>query len=317
VWRHKPRTVFLGTSRIHQSIDPKLLNGTRFAPAYNASVPANTLGMNISYLQQYINIDRNLQNVFVELFLYNFLGTDQRHSPPDSFSKFLKDTIPLFLSADALWDALSTLTYNWAADAPCYEIKPGGYFYYPPGHDAKGLFDAFPRGMWDIDHIEHGKPTLSAPAFTSVEDMIDTARAHHVNLTFLITPNHPYFWYYIETIDRWDLVADWLTRLTAITPVLSFAQPNAWTYESVRPQMTYWYDPFHFSLAMGRGIEESIAGRRDPDLPGNFLIRLTPDRVPQYIASQREALLHWARTHPDFVAAFEAEKERREREGLR
>ncbi len=43
VWRYQPKTVFLGTSRIHQSIDPSVLDGTRFAPAYNASIPASSL----------------------------------------------------------------------------------------------------------------------------------------------------------------------------------------------------------------------------------------------------------------------------------
>src|SRR5258708_31774842 len=37
VWRYQPRTIFLGTSRAHQSLDPSVLDGTRFAPAYNAS----------------------------------------------------------------------------------------------------------------------------------------------------------------------------------------------------------------------------------------------------------------------------------------
>src|SRR5512144_1026210 len=31
VWRYQPRTVFLGTSRVHQSLDPAVLDGTRFA----------------------------------------------------------------------------------------------------------------------------------------------------------------------------------------------------------------------------------------------------------------------------------------------
>jgi hypothetical protein len=45
VWRYQPRTVFLGTSRVHQSMDPAALDGTRFAPAYNASMPAASMDM--------------------------------------------------------------------------------------------------------------------------------------------------------------------------------------------------------------------------------------------------------------------------------
>jgi len=50
VWRYQPKTIFLGTSRFHQSIDPSVLDGTKYAPAYNASIPASSLGMNISHL---------------------------------------------------------------------------------------------------------------------------------------------------------------------------------------------------------------------------------------------------------------------------
>jgi len=45
VWRYQPRTVFLGTSRMHQSMDPAVLDGTSFAPAYNASMPAASMDM--------------------------------------------------------------------------------------------------------------------------------------------------------------------------------------------------------------------------------------------------------------------------------
>jgi hypothetical protein len=309
VWRYQPRTIFLGTSRIHQSIDPAVLDDTPYAPAYNASVPAVSLGMNISYLDQYIRLDPNLRYVFVELFLYNFLGQGQEH-PPISLTEMLKNTATMFFSYDTAWDAIDTLWYNARVDAPCYEIKPGGYFYYPPGHDAKGTFDGFPAGMWSIDRLEHGSPTLSEPSFAAVDELIETAKRNHIQLTFLMTPEHPYFWYYIDSIDRWDLVTAWLKHLTAMAPILSFAQPNAWTYESVQHHMIYWNDPFHFSLAMGRGIESEIAGSPEPGLPKNFMMRLSPAEVDSYVASQRYAARSWAREHRDFVAAFEAEKKR-------
>jgi hypothetical protein len=46
VWRYQPRTILLGTSRVHQSMDPFILSGTGFAPAYNASMPAGSMDMN-------------------------------------------------------------------------------------------------------------------------------------------------------------------------------------------------------------------------------------------------------------------------------
>ena len=77
VWRYRPKTVFLGTSRIHQSLDPAALDGTRYAPAYNASIPASSVGLNVSHLQQYVELDPLLRTVVVELFFPNFLGQPQ------------------------------------------------------------------------------------------------------------------------------------------------------------------------------------------------------------------------------------------------
>ena len=38
VWRNQPTTIFMGSSRIKQTIDPGLLAGTAFAPAYNGAL---------------------------------------------------------------------------------------------------------------------------------------------------------------------------------------------------------------------------------------------------------------------------------------
>src|SRR5262245_60037338 len=65
VWRYQPRTIFLGTSRAHQSLDPSVLDGTRFAPAYNASMPAASMEMTAAYLRQYVRLDRKLHTVIV------------------------------------------------------------------------------------------------------------------------------------------------------------------------------------------------------------------------------------------------------------
>jgi hypothetical protein len=56
VWLEQPRTVFLGTSRIHQGFDPAVLDGTEYAPAYNAAVPANQLNENLRELELYFRL---------------------------------------------------------------------------------------------------------------------------------------------------------------------------------------------------------------------------------------------------------------------
>jgi hypothetical protein len=307
VWRYQPRTVFVGTSRVHQSIDPSALDGTKFAPAYNASIPAGSLSMNISHLQQYLELDHRLHTVMVELFIYNFLGQPQDRAPK-TWSDFAGSLITLLASANTLWDSISTLTHNTLNGRPTYEIKRLGYFYYPPGHNAKGPFDGFPAGIWSIHSQSGGTLKLYEPAFDTFRDLIALARAHDIEMVFLATPNHAYFDYYIDAIGAWDVVETWLTRLSAQAPVISFSQPNAWVYEPVRESMDYWNDPFHFSLNMGRGMQATLAGESVAGLPEDFMVRLTPEMVPAHIEARRQAVRRWAQDNPTFVARFEEER---------
>lgn len=306
VWRYQPRTVFLGSSRIHQSLDPAVLDGSPHAPAYNASVPAVSLGMNRSYLRQYVALDGNLETAVVELFIYNFLGQGQDDAARD-WREFIANFATLQLSADAFWASVVTVWHN-IRGLPNAEIAPGGFYRYPPGHDAKGLFDAFPAGMWALYKSADGGYRLHEPAFTAVQEIIDIGRANGVEVVFFATPNHAYFDYFIDKVDAWDIVEEWLNRLTAMTTVYSFSQPNELVYEEVGHTMKYWNDPFHFSLAMGEAMLSSFLGKPVEGLPSNFMSVLTPDGVHAHVEARRQAVRQWAASHSDYLQALDDER---------
>ncbi len=189
-----------------------------------------------------------------------------------------------------------------------YEIKPGGYFYYPPGSNAN--FAGFPAGIWKNHPTDRLGWRLHEPAFEIVRTIAELAHGKGLDIAFFVTPNHAYVDYYFDSVGAWPLVEQWLTRLSQLTPIYSFSQPNEWVYEPVAPRMTYWNDPFHFSLEMGRGIQASFAGLDVRGLPEDFMVRLTPDLVPAHIESRRQAIRRWATENPDFVAKFDEERQK-------
>ena len=73
VWKYQPKAIFLGSSRVQQGFDPSVMTGSRFAPAYNASIPASTVALTVSNLKTYFALDRQLKTVVFELFLYPFI----------------------------------------------------------------------------------------------------------------------------------------------------------------------------------------------------------------------------------------------------
>ena len=304
VWRYQPRTIFLGTSRAHQSLDPSVLDGTRFAPAYNASMPAGSMEMNAAYLRQYLRLDPNLHTVIVELFLPSFIGA-ANGGKTGTWAEFATNTVTLFASADALWDSIATLAYNVASCRPAFQIEPGGHLYRPPGRDTQGPFDRFASYIWSSQVSEPDKATFNAAAFDAVLDIIEIARANGLELIFLLGPSHGYADYYYDSIGAWGVIEEWLRRLSGRATVYSFSQPNDRVSEPISPHMTYWYDTFHYSLAMGRDMLASLAGLPTSGLPDNFMEHLTPERVASYIERRRAAVKRWAQANPTFVAQFE------------
>ncbi len=310
VWRYGPRTIFLGTSRIHQSIDPSALEATRFAPAYNASVPASSLRMNVSHLRQYVRLDPNIRTVVVELFFYNFVRhAAQEEAPPETLADYASNTASLFISNDALWHSVLTLGYNLVRNAPHYEVKPGGYFFYPPGHDASGPFGAYAAAIWK-DHEGRGvRMQFDEPAFEAMRQLVEVGRQQDLELIFILTPNHAYDDYYLEKIGEWAKVQEWLARISADATVYSFSQPNDWVYEPVRKGMRYWNDPYHFSLEMGAAMQRALAAKA-AEAPANFMSRMTPALAAEHVAARRTAIREWAKMNPDFVAALETGRQR-------
>lgn len=304
VWRYQPRTIFLGTSRAHQSIDPSVLDGTRFAPAYNASMPAASMDMTAAYLRQYLHLDPNLRTVIVELFLPRFIGAPEGLAS-GTWSEFARNTVTLFASADALWDSVATLAYNAASGRPTFQIEPAGHLHRPPGRETQGPFDRFASYVWSSQVSKPDRASFDQAAFDSVLEIIQIARANDLELIFLLGPSHPYADYYYDSIGAWAVIEEWLTRLSARATVYSFSQPNDWVDEPISPHMTYWYDIFHYSLAMGRGMLASVAGLPTAGLPDNFMERLTPQRVASHIERRRQAVKRWAQANPSFVMQFE------------
>lgn len=314
VWRYQPKTIFMGSSRIHQAFDPSVMDETLFAPAYNASVPASSPALNAAYLRQYFELDPNIRTVVVELFLYSFWElqgssfVEQKPVSRRTISDFLHDTTSLFISNDALKAAFRTTYYNFTVDAPTYEIAPYGNFFRPPGYQSKGNFDAFPAAIWRI-FSAHPNLKLNKSALNAIQEIIELCRLHSAEPIFVLTPSHAYTDYFIDLIGAWPLYEEWLRRMTLEADIHSFSQPNEWTYEPVELHMDYWPDPFHFNSEMGAKIQLALAGK-PISAPAGFERRLTSADVHAYIAEHEEAIHQWKKNQSEFVASVDSERRR-------
>jgi hypothetical protein len=308
VWRYQPRTIFLGSSRLHQSLDPAVLDGTRFAPAYNAAIPNGSMQASADDLERYVRLDPNLRTVIVEVWPHTFLGGAQDRRPKtgvETWSELATNAVVLLGSADTLWDSWVTLAHNALRGPRTNEILPGGNMGFRERRGGAHNFDGYETWFWGTDASKPEKLVFDLRAVAAFRDVIEIARANNLELIFVATPNHAFVDYSYEAIAGWAAVEECLTTLSGLATIYSFSQPNPWVYEPVSAQLAYWNDPLHPSLGMGRGMLANLAGLPVAGLPGNFIERLTPERVASHIESRRQGARAWAQTNPAFVNRFE------------
>jgi len=307
VWRYQPRSLFLGTSRIHESIDPRVLDGTRYAPAYNAAIPANTLSENAATIDQYFRLDRRLKYVFIELFLYNFMIPGPAH-PEATVGSAFANVVPLEFSTAALFASYDTVAFNRSSEAIGPHIAPQGFWVRPKDFDTAESFNAERFTETIVGIHKRFRFLLQPSTFADLNRIVSVCAQHNARLIMFLTPSYPWDDYRLASLGYWPLLETWLRRIAAYPNVFSFAQFNVLTEEPAGKNMHYWNDPIHFGMPFGRLMLRAFLVEKDSEMPANFILQLDSQTVDSVIRARRAGEEHWAASHPDFVQIFETAK---------
>jgi hypothetical protein len=106
VRRSQPVTIFMGSSRIKQTIDPKLATSPPFAPAYNGAMNGSAdYGEIGSYLGYYLRVDKRLRYVFIEAFATALLTIPVGPTTQFGLTDDIADFASVFFSVGGLSSA--------------------------------------------------------------------------------------------------------------------------------------------------------------------------------------------------------------------
>jgi len=306
VWRQQPRTVFMGSSRIHQSMDPAALDGTRYAPAFNAAVPADFLEESLANLKLFVRLDPNLRAVFLELFLYKFINPQP--TVERSLEEFLRNAAALYFSTDTLRASVATIAANAHPPAVAY-ISRGGQWVRPYNMSTHDTFDsaAFIHSIMST-HRQITDMGVQPTAIESLDRIVALCRERGIELHLIVTPSYPWDDYRLLSLGYWPLLEQWLRQMSKYENVVSFSQYNDVLTEPPGELMRWWYDPIHFSGNTGSLMLAALSGQRASGTPDNFLTSVTPNTVEAVIRDRRAGMASWVQTNADYVSAFERGK---------
>lgn len=300
VRRGRPATIFMGSSRIKQTIDPRLLAGTVFAPAYNAGIngSADVEGM-AAYLGYYLDHDPNLRHVFIEAFPSSLLSASGKTGPDRriGLDDELADYTSVVFTMDGLESLVETVSMNRRQpNAPVDDASQTGYvpIVLAPHHfSVRNIFNQ----ILHLKVLRRGT-SLSPHIMATARVMVDACRSRGVECRFFLSPLHADALFAIYHLGLWPEFEALKRALADVAPTYDFTRYSALIEERSGP-VVYWPEAFHFSPALGAILARVMTAPRPSDVPENFGALLDPSTVDESLAAWRGERDRWIVDHPD------------------
>ena len=300
VRQHQPTTVFMGSSRIKQTIDPGLLAGTAFAPAYNGALNGSADLREIgAYLRDYLKADRSLRYVYIEVFP----SSQFAYPEPTWMARFripndIADYASVFFSMSGLSNSIRTVSLNRdeKADAPTPGSFDNGF---APISLATHHFSV--RNVYNfvlhLRVLDRGL-FLSPDMIEAARRVIEECRPYQVECQFFLSPLHADVLAAAYYLDLWPQLEKLKRVLAELAPTYDFTRYSHLIDERIGP-VVYWPEAFHFSPALGELMVRKMTGSRMTDVPDNFGTILDPENIELNLAAWREERDQWLARNPD------------------
>jgi hypothetical protein len=338
VWRSRPITIFMGSSRIKQTIDPKLVAGTAFAPAYNAGINGSAVFPEVkSYLQSYLTTDQNLRHVFIEAFAPALLLQPKRRVPPkggppviariDQDMEFdtpaktrpqrvefglasdIADLASVFFSTGGVQSAIRTVAINRVRENLPSKSSSNDEHGFAPVALAPHHFSV--RNAFNFvlhSGIMWRGGTMAPANIAAAKEMIEDCKSHQVDCRFFVSPLHVDVLFAAYYLGLWPELEGLKRALAELAPTYDFIRYNDLIDERIGP-VVYWPEVFHFAPALGELMTKAMIDVRTANMPANFGVVIDRDNIDASLAAWRQERDRWIAQHPDSVARMKKAEE--------
>jgi hypothetical protein len=267
--RLRPVTLFMGSSRVKQAMDPTLADGTEYAPTFNAAMNGSAdLAELSSYLTYFLAVDPNVRHIFIEVFPIRWFGAPEEQAHHMNIaSRDWADLGGTLFSERATALSIRTVYANWTE--PGSTVKPNaenGYFpLADPPHHHFSIRNVFNFMQYKFHDIRGAK--VPNAFFAALASMAKECADHQVDCRFFISPLHAdvmLAWHHLGVWSQFEIIKRVLAN---IAPTYDFTQYNDLLDERDGPVL-YWPEAFHFSPSLGgrEDFDWSAATRRLAEL---------------------------------------------------
>ncbi|MBD2294028.1 hypothetical protein H6G06_11125 [Anabaena sphaerica FACHB-251] len=298
----KPFTIFLGSSRTKQGLDPNHLALSNFKPVYNIGLDGSNPYELLRYLQHTIKNQPHLKQVIlgVDFFMFNESLGNQPGFDENRLEKTYiipNDIINSLFSLDVLQINRETILASLQNNHPAETSEENGYV---PNYkyEKKPITFRF-RHFINSYFVLHYQYKFSDKYFDYFRQIINLCQERNIKLIVFISPSHATQWEAIRVTGQWPTFESWKEKIVQLSPVWDFSGYNSITTEAINDMMVNYVDNSHYTTRVGNLLINRIFGYKENELPADFGILVNKDNIEYHLAKIRADREEWLKKHKD------------------
>ena len=278
--KHKPKTIFLGSSRVKCGFNSHCVEKFVESDYYNAAISGVQFDEIFAYFEHALYNQPKLNHVFIGIDFYSF--NDFVKVPSEFSDKRLNKSYLIFpdlknfYSIQGLKSSLKTIRANWIneeGDIP--EILKRPY-----------------AVLNQLKVAWYKKYEISEDRIEKFKKIVKTCKEKNIKLSVFINPVTSMYWEMIYQDGKWDTFEELKRRLCEIYPIYDFSGYNYINVEGTKDLGgEFYYEFTHFKPKVGEMILKKMNGIEIEY--SDFGILLTPNTVEESLKKIRLKRDEW------------------------
>jgi hypothetical protein len=310
-----PQTLLMGSSRVHDGLNPDYITLQKYPPVYNFAIDMSRIYETLIQLRHAIKNTR-VRRVIIGLDLFMFNGFQRKNEDFDEAIygrklHFYDYFGPSIFSRSALSDSVKTLRQSRNQNDR-NEFLPNGYrpqaFFklknYPAAHYYTNWIFLSPtqKGTKYYSNLK-----LNDQVFADFEQILSICRENNIELHLYINPAHAHLdGEGLVTLGHWEMNEEWKRHISKLAttwriPLWDFSGYNSITTERVSNGMIYYWDSSHFKEIVGNWILDRMLGDSSR-VPQDFGILVTSDNIESHLTTIRANRNSYVNSHRSEIA---------------
>ncbi len=296
----KPKTIIMGSSRVHDGVNPNSIKLENYHPVYNYGFEMARI-KEIKYYLQHAIKNSEVKNLIFGIDFFMFNKFERLNSTFDSeivkkdvtfIDVYFKPLLSMSSVLNSYRSIKSSVAYPERREFLSNGYRPGKHVFY--GLKDYGKLHNYTNWTFlsskSSATLYYSKMATDEETFQDFEEILKICKVNNINVKLYISPAH-------ANLDGEGLLAaglykeleDWKRSISSITsdfevPLYDFSGYNLVTTEEVITPMNNYWDSSHFKEKIGDIILDRVL---NVDNKHNFGVLISPSNIESHLMQIR------------------------------